>query len=169
MTSQPISHEEKEEYYKLARAPSLKLEQDLEQVQKGIDTFRDVFCEAYQEKIKERKQIESNLKQARINASNDIFERINSRGNMGVWNEEDNTVSFDFHCQHVNEAKTKLDDLVLPVVSVFSQVYLVTGYGVHSETQQATLKYSIKKYVTAKKFICENDPTNKGRLCAREK
>ena len=153
----------------MAKAPVLKLEEDLEQVQKEIDTFVDIFCEAYQEKIKERKQIEKNLKQARINASNDIFERLNSRGNMGVLNEEDNTVSFDFHFQHVNEAKTKLDDLVLPVVSVFSQVYLVTGYGVHSEKKQAILKHSIKKYVMSKKFICENDPTNKGRLCAREK
>jgi DNA-nicking Smr family endonuclease len=83
--------------------------------------FKDIKSNQWlNEKLEESKNIHSKLDLARQNAANDIFERVNSSGKMGVILDDENVESgvfVDLHGLHVNEAKLKLNELVLPMLT----------------------------------------------------
>ena len=157
-----LNHKDKQEYYLLARAPVLKLEKELSKVYKELTELFD--SEQYFKKLLELKELQTSLKIARQNAANDIFERVNSRGNMGAIADDNDKVYVDLHGLHVNEAKDKLNEVILPALIVLKKLILITGHGVHNQTGDAVLKNSIKTFLKEKKLRCEDDCNNKGPL-----
>lgn len=105
---------------------------------------------------------------ARQNAANDIFERVNSSGKMGVIIEDENYESgvfVDLHGLHVNEAKLKLTELILPMLKDVKKMTLITGHGAHNKSGESVLKKAISTFLKERKISCEDHPTNKGALC----
>ena len=107
---------------------------------------------------------------ARKNAANDIFERVNSSGKMGVIIEDENNnndsgVFVDLHGLHLKEAKVKLNELILPMLKDLKKITLITGHGVHSQSGDSILKKSLSSFLKDKKIRFKDDPANKGALC----
>jgi len=123
------------------------------------------------ESLIELRNVRSKLNLARQNAANDIFERMNSCGKMGVilednyQTENESDVFVDLHGLHVNEAKLKLSEHILPLLKDLKKITLITGHGVHSNNGESILKKAIATYLNEKKIRCEDDLNNKGALC----
>ena len=169
--SKQLTYIEKRHYYELGRAPILMLHKELENIKIEIEKLStNEDSQEYIEKCKQRKKIELDLRKARHNAANDIYERVNSRGNMGYLNEEEGLVFIDLHGLHLKEAIHKLEEIILPVIFTLSRVNLITGYGLHATNQESVLKNGLREFLNRKKNLkCENDPKNKGILCVYEK
>ena len=122
--------------------------------------------------LAELKDVRSRLDIARHNAANDIFERVNSSGKMGVIMEDENDASgvfVDLHGLHVNEAKSKLNELILPMLSDLKKITLITGHGSHAKSGESTLKKAVSSFLKEKKIRFQDDPSNKGALCIFDK
>jgi len=87
---------------------------------------------------------------------------------MGVIMDDENDergVFVDLHGLHVNEAKLKLTELILPVLTDLKKITLITGHGAHSKNGESVLKKAIGTFLKEKKIHCEADLNNKGALC----
>jgi hypothetical protein len=65
---------------------------------------------------------------AHKNARDEIFNSISSAGGMGR-ESEFGVLHIDFHALHVDEAKTKFDEDVMPVLPVVKTMLLIVGAG----------------------------------------
>jgi len=159
-----LTSEQKQEFYVSARAPVLKLQEDFNKIYLELSTIYDNESHEYREKFKMFKEIQSKLKEARKNAANDIYERINSHGNMGIVSDNHETVNVDLHGLHINEAKEKLNEIIFPFLPILKKVSLITGRGLHNQSGESILKNAIKLFLNEKNLRCDEDSKNKGVL-----
>jgi hypothetical protein len=114
-----------------------------------------------------KKQIMSELKKqimaAKENAFNDIYERMNSCGSMGIsfCGQGDRV---DFHGLSVEAAKRFIQDPILTVLPVLKKIMIITGRGLHSQTGQGVLKSAITSYLDELKVKFEDVVGNDGAL-----
>jgi hypothetical protein len=163
-----LNHEEKQEFYKSARAPVLKIQEEYLKIRKILTSMNDTGSVEWITKKKELQDVQRILHESRKNAAADIFERMNSFGNMGAIVEEDESFSrvhIDLHGLHVNEAKEKVNEFVLPILPALKKMIVITGYGVHAEAGSSVLKESIKEYFESLNVKCVESTKNKGALC----
>jgi DNA-nicking Smr family endonuclease len=164
-----LNHEEKQKFYELARSPVTKLQEEYLIVQKEFLNVNDTDSIEWKKKKKEHQEIQKRLNEARKNAAADIFERMNSFGNMGSIIDEDDenskSVQVDLHGLHVREAKEKIDEYILPILPALKKLTIITGYGSHGNSGEAILKESIKQYFSNQKIKCIESTKNKGILC----
>ena len=159
-----LTSRQKQQFYVSARAPVLKLQADLNQVYVELTSIYDSDSPEYMQKLKKLKEIQANLREARKNAANDIYERINSHGNMGIVDESDESVNIDLHGLHINEAKEKLNEIIFPFMSILKRVNLITGHGLHNQSGESLLKNAVKSFLNEKNLRCDEDIKNKGVL-----
>lgn len=131
--NEKLDYEKKQEYYELARAPVLKLQEEYSNLRQDILLINDTESSEWKNKKKKLQELNKRLNEARKNAANDIFERMNSGGNMGALIEEEDgqiqgLVHVDFHGLHVKEAKERVNEYVLPILPALKKVILITGY-----------------------------------------
>ena len=157
-----LNAEQKQELYELARKPVLKLQEEFLSMRQTVYSINDTDSNEWKEMKKELDELQKKLNEARQNAASDIFERINSRGNMGVL-EETGIVHVDLHCLHVNEAKERVKEFVLPILPVLKRMIIITGHGAHSGGS-SVLKESLKSFFNEIGVRCE-ETKNKGTLC----
>lgn len=152
--SRDFSHSTKQEIYDQARKPILALEQEFREIQERLDFIFDHNSVEWKEAMTERGKIIKQLDKARKNASSDIFERMNSSGNLGVLidadQESDSSAmghfKVDFHGLHPSEAIKKIDEIILPVLHVMEYVEIVTGKGKHSINGSSILFKSVTDF-----------------------
>ena len=131
--NEKLDYEKKQEYYELARAPVLKLQEEYSNLRQDILVINDTESSEWKNKKKKLQELHKRLNEARKNAANDIFERMNSGGNMGALIEEEDgqvqgLVHVDLHGLHVKEAKERINEYVLPILPALKKVILITGY-----------------------------------------
>lgn len=130
----------------------------------------DGKCESKRKKIEETKR---SIEIARQNAASDIYERLNSRGDMGIYNSllpDHVETQVDLHGLQVKEAKWIIDERILPVLPVYSKMILITGRGLHSRNGQPVLKQAVQSYLVEKNVKVEEVSHNTGclRICYAE-
>jgi len=176
--SEHLNHDNKQEFYNTARAPVLKLQAEYATLKEDLFQINDTDSVEWRRKRIALNDMQKKLNSARRNAASDIFERMNSRGNMGALIEyiqeggiegvettKTSIVHMDFHGLHVNEAKERIDEFVLPILPALKKMIVITGRGVHNETGGSVLKEELRKYFGQRNVKCEELKKNKGALC----
>lgn len=164
-----LNFEQKQEYYATARAPVMKFQEEYSKLRQKLFMINDTDSVEWRTQKKELQDLQKKLTDARKNAASDIFERMNSRANMGAIIEaEDGTesglVHVDLHGLHVNEAKERVNEFVAPILPALKRMIIITGHGVHNQTGSSVLKDNMKQYFSETlKLRCE-DTKNKGAL-----
>ena len=160
-----LNPKEKIEYYEQARRPVKTLEQEYLELRQELysDNNIDNDSKEWKTKHKQMKLVLDKLEVARKNAVSDIYERLNSHGNMGTLT-DDNEIQIDLHGLHINEAKLIIDDRILPILPVFSKLILITGHGLHSETGESVLKKAVKAHLVERNIKVERVSRNNGAL-----
>jgi DNA-nicking Smr family endonuclease len=159
-----LSGQEKQKMYEEARSPVLALKLDINKIKNQIKSTKDKDTL----KILEQNLIELERKEqdAKVNASNDLFERINTlRMNRGICKKKNGfeMYSVDFHGQHVAEAIYKVNELVLPVFDAVRQIEIICGKGNNSRDGVSVLKLALRKYFEEEKNIrCKDLAYNSG-------
>eukprot|EP01042_Synura_sphagnicola_P000907 gene907-1013_t len=146
-----LTRAQKQTIYHQARAPVLSLQEEYDELQRRVADLegRDRYVNGalYRTLRSQMRDLKPRLKAARINAANDIFERMNSTsGNMGAFT-EGRDVFIDVHGLHVEEAKAKVQELLLPVISVLRKAYVITGRGNHSANRRSVLKKALMELI----------------------
>jgi DNA-nicking Smr family endonuclease len=106
--------------------------------------------------------------EAKVNASNDLFERTNTiRMNREMFVRKKTNgfemYSVDFHGQHVDEAIERVNERVLPIFDVVRQIEIVCGKGNNSRDGVSVLKLALRKYFEEEKNIkCKDLTYNSG-------
>ena len=176
-----LSFEKKQEFYKTARAPALRLQEEYSRLRLLLLELNDTDSVEWREKKFELDELHKKLNNARRNAACDIFERINSSsGKMGAIIEyieggalslsgvgsetRSSLVHVDFHGLHVGEAKERVDEFVMPILPALKKMIVITGRGVHSEAGGSVLKQALVKYFAELNVKCEEVRKNKGAL-----
>ncbi len=164
--------EQKQQYYELARAPVLKLQEEYSNLRQEIFSINDTESSEWKNKKRRLLELQKRLNEARKNAASDIFERMNSGGNMGAIVEEEDgqthgLVQVDLHGLHVKEAKERVAEYVLPILPAMKKMIIITGHGAHNQDGNSVLKESIKKYFEELNINCVELTKNKGALCIR--
>ena len=166
---QKLNHEEKQKFYEIARAPVLKLQEEYSKLRQVLVDINDTDSEEWKMKKLELQGIQKRLHEARKNAASDIFERMNSFGNMGAILVDDlenaSRLHIDLHGLHINEAKEKVNEYVVPILPALKKIIIVTGQGNHSESGECVLKEAIKQYLLSLNIKCLESTKNKGALC----
>lgn len=181
--NEQLNHDTKQEFYKTARAPVIKLQEEYTRIRDDLNQMNDTDSFEWKRKRNELDEVQKKLIGARRNAASDIFERTNSRGNMGALIEyiqdgvgemalgqgkiKTSVVHVDFHGLHVNEAKERIDEFVLPILPVLKKIIVITGHGVHNESGCSVLKEELRKYFGQNNLKCEDLKKNKGALCVQ--
>jgi hypothetical protein len=153
--SRDFSYTTKQEIYDQARKPILALEQEFREIQDRLDFIYDHNSVEWKETMKELYEKIKQLDKARMNASSDIFERMNSSGNLGMLidadQESDSSAmghfKVDFHGLHPSEAINKINEIILPVLYVMEYIEIVTGKGKHSINGSSILFKSVTDYL----------------------
>ena len=161
---------QKQEFFKLARAPVEKLQLEYDTLRQAQSSLLDTDSDEWTEFSEKLKNIKHKLNLARKNAASDIFERMNSQGYMGSVIESDNaqenrSVYIDLHGLFINEAKDRVQEFILPILSVLNRIIVITGHGAHSQSGESILKHAIKDYFISMDFKCEDMAENKGAIC----
>ena len=128
----------------------LRLQADLQQVRKGIAQLEGENPDEYNEKHQEELDILSRLSQARLNARNDIFERINSRGGMGQQHRDTQEIRLDWHALSAQNARDQVDEQIVPVLPVLKSLVIITGRGRHSRDGVSVLKQTLRIHIDTK-------------------
>jgi DNA-nicking Smr family endonuclease len=92
---------------------------------------------------------------AKENAFNDIYERMNSTGSMGISLIGQST-TVDLHGQSVEAAKRFINDPILPVLHVLKKIMVITGCGLNSTIGEGVLKPALKSYLSVLNIKCED-------------
>lgn len=170
-THENLEHDKKQEYFNLARKPVIKLQEEYAKLRLDLLDMNDTESVEWKKKKAELSELHWKLNSARKNAASDIFERMNSNGSMGAIIEYDNDgqekaslLHIDMHGLHVNEAKERANEFVLPILPALKKIIIITGHGVHNETGSSVLKESLRKYFSDIKVRCEDLKKNKGAL-----
>lgn len=142
-----LTPEEKQTIYEEARRPVDALFQERQQLRDQLQALRDHESNEYMEISRRVDELEQNLiPSARQNASEYIWSQMNLAGNMGRENKA-GVIEVDFHALHVEEAKAKFDETVLPILPVVGKVMLIVGRGNRSEGGVARLKPAIQNHI----------------------
>ena len=167
--NEKLNYEQKQEYYELARAPVMKLQEEYSNMRQNLLLINDTDSVEWKTKKKELQELQKKLNAARKNAASDIFERMNSGGNMGAIIEEENgqeqsLVHIDMHGLHIKEAKERINEFVIPILPALKKLIVITGHGAHNQSGSSVLKEGVKQYFNELKIRCE-DTKNRGALC----
>ena len=161
-----LSSKEKQTMYEEARAPVRALKEEIHDVKTQIRSTKDKsVSHLLEQKLLELKRKEQ---EAKVNASNDLFERINTiRMNremfVGKKTNGFEMYSVDFHGQHVDEAIERVNERVLPIFDVVRQIEIVCGKGNNSRDGVSVLKLALRKYFEEEKNIkCKDLTYNSG-------
>jgi DNA-nicking Smr family endonuclease len=112
---------------------------------------------------KQIKDVGQNLKIAIQNASKDIFERVNSKEKNFIQIDGKTIFSVDLHGLHSKEARSIVDEHVLPVLDALGQIMIITGRGIHSKKRgKSILKENVKKYFVELKIRVQDITGNDG-------
>ena len=168
--SEQLDHEKKQEYYKSARMPVNKLQEEFEKERESLLDIYDNESVEWKSRNNKLNELKKQLNFARENAANDIFERMNSFGKMGVElinddDESNGTVHIDMHGLHITEAKERFKQFILPILPLMKRVIVITGHGAHSKTNQSVLKESLKEYFESMDLRSKELSKNKGAIC----
>ena len=168
-TSQQIDHEKKQDFYKQARLPVVKLQEEFEKERQSLLNEFDNNSSDWKAKNLKLEELKKQLNLARANAARDIYERMNSKGNMGALlanddDETNGTVHIDIHGLHLSEAKATFDEFVLPILPALKRVFVITGHGSHSQTGHSVLKEAMKEHFTSLNLRSKELAKNKGAL-----
>ena len=158
-----LDHDKKQDIYQTARKPVRSLESDIDLLTEKLAGMQ-VGSNRYARVCKQIDDLKTKLHESRLNAAADIYERMNA---VQKKESQVDIMSIDLHGLHVEEAKSILQDYVLPVLPVLKKVNLITGRGKHSDTNYSTLKESIKKFLSEEietPLRCEERMDNQGVL-----
>ena len=149
-TSSDLTHDQKEVIYHRARRPIKDLEERAKTLRaeqrKTFDTKTLVDLN------KKLKAARTKLATARLKARDEIYESMNTVGNMGAQDlENHDMISVDFHGLHVQEMNYKYAELVEPLLPVVKKITVITGRGLHSSGGQSKLMKALKKKVSRDK------------------
>lgn len=97
------------------------------------------------------------MEQAKKKAALSIYSSINSAISIN----SNDTLCIDLHSLHVNEALNILAEFIIPVLPVYQETKLITGYGKHSNGV-SKLKESVKKFLNDNKIKYTIDASNTG-------
>jgi len=160
------THEQKQEIYRGARR---KVEMLLDKV-KVLETEKLKTYETSRlaKLDKDIVNLRSELKTARLNARDEIYEQLNSVGTMGAQRSVGgrDLIQIDFHGLHVDEMHRKFDEQVKPILPVVKKVRVITGRGSHSSGGESKLKKALVKWIEKKEtgIRWENIASNPGAL-----
>ncbi|CAF0961640.1 unnamed protein product [Brachionus calyciflorus] len=157
-----LDWEQKQEYFELAREPVRKLANEFLDLKNELNEIYDMESLEWIEKYKNLEEIKEMLNMARMNAANDIYERMNSTSKMGSVINDGAIVQVDLHGLYVNEAIEKVKEFVMPMLSVLEKILLITGHGLHNQSGQAVLKDGLKEYFKSINIKCQDVENNKG-------
>ena len=171
---QNLNYIEKQKIYELARAPVQKIQEEYMSLRKQLANLNDTDGEEWKAKKKALQDVQARLNEARKNAAADIFERMNSFGDMGstvedIKNNSATRLHVDLHGLHINEAKEKINEFIMPILPSIKRIIVITGHGAHSNGKSSVLKDSIKEYFLTLGVICVESTKNKGALCVSYK
>jgi DNA-nicking Smr family endonuclease len=113
-----------------------------------------------------KQQMSELLKQlmaARENAHNDIYERMNSCGSMGI-NLSGQSTAVDLHGLGIEAAKRFIQDPILAVLPVLKKIMVITGRGVHSQSGECVIKQGIHNYLKELEVKFEEVKGNDGAI-----
>ena len=165
-----LDTKDKQAIYRTARQPVLKLEEDYNRLSEKLAKMTSTESRKYRETVTKMERVSQMLRSARMNAMRDIFEQMNSVGEMGSTNESD-SLRLDLHGLHVDEAKSILQEFVFPILPAMKRIFLITGRGNHSDAGFSVLKESLRKYIKQEseagplRIKCEQFKNNPGVLC----
>jgi DNA-nicking Smr family endonuclease len=148
---------DKQGIYETSRAPLKAMQNELKGL---VDQMMSRWDSDSKDFIKLKKRVNTlkeKIKKTQMDVSNDVFEQINSGGDMGVIG-SDGKMRIDLHALHVEEAKRMLHEYVFPSLPVVRKVILVTGRGKNSKGGKSVLKEEIKIFVRASGYVCEDSP-----------
>ena len=80
--NEEVNHETKQEFFKIARKPVNLLQSELDKISEELSNINDTESEEWESKLKNFNEVKQKLNVARRNAAKDIFERINSQGEI---------------------------------------------------------------------------------------
>jgi len=159
-----LTHDQKEAIYRSARLPVNRLEDQLRLL---VEERRTTFETARLKSIElEVRKVRSDLASARLKARDEIYEKLNSVGNMGAQNSTvDNVVQVDFHGLHVGEMHSKYKELIQGILPVVKKVRVITGRGLHSTGGESKLMKALKKKIEQDKDTrWDKVPRNPGAI-----
>uniref|UniRef100_A0A7S3V5Q9 RING-type domain-containing protein n=1 Tax=Chaetoceros debilis TaxID=122233 RepID=A0A7S3V5Q9_9STRA len=162
-----LTVKQKHQVYDEARRPVEVLFKEVRDLRQKL---RNISSEANYSYISSKRRIdtlqEDLIPKAMKNAQNYIWNAMNSAGEMA--RDSDDGIVLDFHGLHVEEAKNKFDDEVVPILPVIKKIRLIVGRGKHSSAQIARLKPMLQEHIAEHPrhhlMTCRVDPTNDGAL-----
>jgi DNA-nicking Smr family endonuclease len=163
-SSQALNSAQKSEYFELAREPVRRIENECVLLRSELNGIYDNESQEWKNKYLKLQRLAKQLTEARENATKDIFERMNSAGDMGAF-VPGRGLHVDLHGLFINEAKEKIEELFLPVLPAVKKIVLITGRGVHNPKNEAKLKNALKDYFASVNIKCEEVKGNEGALC----
>ena len=113
------------------------------------------------EKKKRLSELRKQIMAAKENAFNDIYERMNSVGCMGISLAGQKT-AVDLHGQSVEAAKRFINDPLLQVLPVLKTIMVITGRGLNNFSGESVLKTELKAYLKELNVKCEDSEGNAG-------
>lgn len=142
-----LNHQQKQEIYRQARQPVENLQMKLNRL---VDERRMTFETARVNILDhDMRQVRSDLAVARRGAREEIYNRLNSVGNMGGQRNIDGNelIQIDFHGLHVGEMKAKFKEHVKPILPVVGKIMIITGRGLHSSGGTSKLKNALIQHI----------------------
>jgi DNA-nicking Smr family endonuclease len=137
-----LNPDQKQEIYVSARKPVQLLHERYMSLRTDLGSMLNTEDERFKAKHRELVELKRTIQEATRNAMHDIFDRVNSRGNKGcVFDSENDTCKIDLHGLHVEDAKTVLDEYVLPCLPVLERIMIVTGCGVQEKLRKSLLAH----------------------------
>ena len=138
-----LTHKQKEDIYRRARIPVVKLEEKLKQLLSDQSSANSkalvtICCNV--------RQVRKELGEARERAREDIYSHINTVGTMGA-EQESGMIQVDYHGQHVNGLRKKFKDHIIPIIPAVGKVMVITGRGSHSVGKEGKLKKALVKLI----------------------
>jgi len=150
MKSYALTTEQKQQIYRQARRPVEKLRRRVLHA-RGEGSSPEAVAE-----------LERQLSIASKDAAADIFAQMNADGlQMGEarnGTEGGEEIWQDFHGLHVDEATTKLMQLLDDVLPAIGTLVIVTGRGAHSPDQSAKLRQALERTVSKRAATVEATP-----------
>ena len=80
--NEEVNHEKKQEFFKIARQPVNLLQSELDKISEELTNINDTESEEWTLMVQKLNEVKLKLNLARRNAAKDIFERVNSQGEI---------------------------------------------------------------------------------------
>jgi DNA-nicking Smr family endonuclease len=158
-----ILKEQKNEYNQLAYAPVKRLQDEYDTLKEDVNRTTVRFDSKWLAKKQQMSYLKKQIMAARENAHNDIYERMNSVGSLGI-SFSDQSTTVDLHGLSVEAAKRFIDDPILQVLPVLKKITVITGRGLHSENGECVLKMAVESYLKELKVEWEDVKGNEGAI-----